>query len=72
MGIKVPGWVCVPHNADADHDWEIQCDDYGDPGVVNGTAQDYYWQCVQCGLVDQYREVTCNDLSADEEFYDNY
>jgi hypothetical protein len=67
--VKFNGWVCIPHNADADHDWRIMSDSCGDAGVVNGTMTFYWWECEQCGHVDEYREVTSHDLSADEEDY---
>lgn len=62
--MKVKSWVCVPHNADADHDWKLMSDSYGADDVVNGTVMEYWWECEQCGLIDQYREVTTNDISA--------
>lgn len=61
MSFRVRGWVCVPHNADADHDWRIMSDST-DAGVW------HWWECQQCGKIDEYREVESEDLG--QEFYD--
>jgi hypothetical protein len=32
-----------------DHDWKYVRDWYGDPGVINGTADCSFWRCKRCG-----------------------
>ena len=47
--MKVPGWDCKDGTEDEDHDWEYVSDWYGDPGVINGTADCSFKRCKQCG-----------------------
>jgi len=55
--MKIEGWVCVdPDTGEEDHDWRFVSDWYGDPGVINGTADCSYWVCEQCGKEDHERE----------------
>ncbi len=35
-----------------DHDWKWVSDWYGDPDVVNGTADCSHWQCTRCDSED--------------------
>jgi len=35
-----------------DHDWKWVSDWYGDPDVVNGTADCSHWECRRCGSMD--------------------
>lgn len=46
-----------PECADDDHDWHFISDWYGDPGVVNGTADCSYWKCRTCGKEDHESEA---------------
>ena len=46
------GWVCDLGNGEFDHDWEWVSDWYGDPGVINGTADCSYYRCRVCGAED--------------------
>lgn len=39
-----------------DHDWKWISDWYGDPSVINGTADCSYWQCTLCGYEDYEKE----------------
>ena len=32
------------------HKWKFVKDWYGDPNVINGTADCSYWECKKCGL----------------------
>ena len=46
-------WECKIPEAEGggfDHDWEYKSDWYGDPGVINGTADIYFRRCRQCGV----------------------
>lgn len=46
-------WDCGPdENGEFDHDWEWIVDWYGDPDVVNGTADCSHWRCRACGSED--------------------
>jgi hypothetical protein len=47
--MRVPGWDCKDGTEDEDHDWEYVSDWYGDPGVINGTADCSFKRCKQCG-----------------------
>lgn len=47
--MKVPGWDCADGTPEEDHDWEYVSDWYGDPGVINGTADCSFKRCRQCG-----------------------
>ena len=47
--MKVKGWVCDLGDGTFDHDWEFVSDWYGDPGVINGTADCSFKRCRQCG-----------------------
>lgn len=35
-----------------DHDWKWISDWYGDPDVINGTADCSHWQCTRCDSED--------------------
>lgn len=35
--------------SECDHDWKWISDWYGDPDVINGTADCFRWECVKCG-----------------------
>lgn len=39
--------------ADCDHAWHFVRDWYGDPNVINGTADCSFYECKRCGLVQQ-------------------
>ena len=41
-GGVLPAPVC-------DHDWRFVSDWYGDPGVINGTADCSFYECRKCG-----------------------
>ena len=49
-------WDCGIGTDEEDHDWQWISDWYGDPGVINGTADCSYWQCRVCGKEDYERE----------------
>jgi hypothetical protein len=51
-------WDCGDGTPDEDHCWRLISDWYGDPGVINGTADCSYMQCRYCG---KQREPTDND-----------
>jgi hypothetical protein len=53
---KSEGWQCDLGNGEFDHDWEWRSDWYGDPGVINGTADCSAWHCRVCGAVDAKRD----------------
>lgn len=38
------------------HDWKWINDWYGDPGVINGTADCSHWECKRCGADDNDAE----------------
>lgn len=38
-----------PDDPKGAHDWKFHPDWYGDPGVINGTADCSYWRCEVCG-----------------------
>jgi hypothetical protein len=47
------------------HKWRWISDWYGDPGVINGTADCSRWECQHCGSVDQYRaRPSANDVTS--------
>ena len=48
-----------------DHDWQLVKDWYGDPDVVNGTADCSFRRCRVCGEEDRETPVTAKDW-ADE------
>lgn len=56
-----PKWDCADGTPDEDHDWKWISDWYGDPGVINGTADCSYWECRVCGKVDENREPPSTD-----------
>lgn len=37
---------------ECDHEWEWISDWYGDPNVINGTADCSGWECKKCGSTD--------------------
>lgn len=48
-------WECkIPEEEGGgfDHDWEWAHDWYGDPDVINGTADIHYRRCRACGAED--------------------
>ena len=45
-----------PATGEEDHDWRYISDWYGDPGVINGTADCSRWECSVCGAEDNDRE----------------
>lgn len=60
----VEGWICVHPDGEVDHNWYWEDDWYGDPSVINGTADCGRWVCVQCGEEDLEREPPsyCEDF----------
>lgn len=46
-------WDCKMGTPDEDHDWEWISDWYGDPDVINGTADCSRWECKACGKVGE-------------------
>lgn len=48
-------WECREGTPDEDHDWKFVSDWYGDPCVINGTADCSYWLCRACGKEDYER-----------------
>lgn len=60
---KALAWDCAIGTPDEDHDWEFISDWYGDPGVINGTADCSYWKCRVCGKEDHEREPPQEDYS---------
>ena len=49
MTSATSGWVCDLGDGTFDHDWEIISDWYGDPDVINGTADCSFKRCRVCG-----------------------
>jgi len=52
-----------------DHKWEFIRDWYGDPNVVNGTADCSHWRCKTCGEQTQYQPddwVDPREIAAEE------
>ena len=47
------------------HEWRWISDWYGDPGVINGTADCSRWECGLCGEVDENREPPSADDDPD-------
>ena len=56
MSEPTPSCADLPLDAD-EHDWEWIRDWYGDPGVINGTADCSRWECKNCRKVDEKREM---------------
>jgi hypothetical protein len=56
-------WECRDGTPDEDHDWEYIRDWYGDPGVINGTADCNYKRCRQCGKEDAWDGADWGDDS---------
>ena len=57
--------IVRPTNTEpCDHDWEWISDWYGDPGVVNGTADCSHYRCTVCGEEDHESDPP----SYDEDF----
>ncbi len=48
-----------PLMPECDHDWELIRDWYGDPDVINGTADCSFFRCRKC---DGTREATYTDV----------
>jgi hypothetical protein len=59
--MKVEGWVCVHPNGEVDHDWKYQRDTGGDHNVIGGEENFGWWECEQCGEVDEDREPPMDD-----------
>lgn len=49
-----------------DHDMRVVSESYGDPGVINGTATDFWRECRTCGAT---AEATYADLQDDEDYF---
>ena len=58
-------WDCAIGTPDEDHDWEYKSDWYGDPGVINGTADIYFRRCRVCGKEEQ---VSAEDMPTYEDY----
>ena len=56
-----PKWDCALGTPEEDHDWHFVSDWYGDPGVINGTADCSRWVCRACGKEDYDREPPSYD-----------
>jgi len=52
-----PGWQCDLGNGEWDHDWQVIADWYGDPDVINGTADCSFLRCRVCGAEDHEADV---------------
>lgn len=66
-------WDCKDGTPEEDHDWRLQTDDFGDPGVINGCGVIYYMQCRQCRKEREANEQEIQDAYNDHEdfyFYD--
>ena len=48
---------CYCGDGQFDHDWKFVRDWYGDPEVINGTADCSYIERQRCGLVDESGEA---------------
>ena len=61
--------VCADGTPDEDHDWQFISDWYGDPDVINGTADCSFMRCRNCG---KERDATDEDRAnaAHEDEYD--
>lgn len=56
---------CADGTPDEDHDWEYISDWYGDPGVINGTADCSFKRCRVCG-----KEAPLDDDERASDFYE--
>lgn len=56
MSEVATAWDCAIGTPEEDHDWEFISDWYGDPSIVNGTADCSRWECRACGATDYERE----------------
>lgn len=61
MGKPTAKVDCADGTPDEDHDWQWISDWYGDPDVINGTADCSRWECKVCGKVDENREPPSYD-----------
>jgi hypothetical protein len=52
------GHPCFDPDGPPDHDWKFISDWYGDPGVINGTADCSFMECQRCG---EQRDLTDSD-----------
>lgn len=57
---------CDVGDGEIEHDWKYVSDWYGDPGVINGTADCSHWECRTCGEEDHERGPPNDD---DDYFY---
>lgn len=55
---------CLCEDGTYDHDWKWISDWYGDPDVINGTADCSHWECQSCGSTD------CEDDPPSGDDYD--
>jgi hypothetical protein len=47
---------CYLGRGEFDHDWQFISDWFGDPGVINGTADCSRYECLRCGAEDHESE----------------
>jgi hypothetical protein len=66
---------CVAYDPDqaetCDHKWEFIRDWYGDPNVINGTADCSFWRCSRCDEETSSRPDDWDDpreIAADMEY----
>lgn len=57
--------VAVPECPEDEHDWKIVHDWAGDPGVINGTYDINYKQCLLCGKEAALEDGDYGDYSDD-------
>lgn len=60
-------WQCLFSGIEWDHDWKITSDWGGDPGVINGTFDICYAECIHCGMI---RPVDYAELQSHYEDFD--
>ena len=61
---------CRISRTEFDHDWHWVSDYYGDPGVINGTADCSRWECRSCGAEDHETPPPSGDDDFDEPEFD--
>jgi len=67
----VPKWDCADGTPEEDHDWQYISDWYGDPSVINGTADCSFKRCRQCGKESPLEgDERASDFYEDEYRYD--
>lgn len=54
-------WNCHPEGSEPDHRWKVIKAWYGDPNVVNGTADCSFRRCRECGEEDHETPVSRMD-----------